>query len=239
MNKEVTNAISHLFEKYRIEAAEWKDFIPGCFLTDENSTGRYIPLQTWRYNRKFIELRNIISGGTVEDPRMFRFCALGDKHQWTLRSLIYRECDLCEFLGNSAIASVHAVLNETAGSIIARLANGIICSVEIGAQLEKGSAMIDRHEIIARRGVAGDIVVDTQKPQSSIYMFTASGENAYKDIDFELFGLAESDIEFVRAIFDVCKNTELQAAAKERHQHLTDLVDIVHQSNQHRKKIII
>ena len=239
MNKEVANAISGLLEKYQIEAIESKEFIPGCFLTEENNSGKYIPLQTWRYNRKFIELRNIISSGTIEDPRMFRFCALGDKHQWTLHSLVYRECDLCEFLGNSAIVSVHAALNETAGSIIAKLANGIICSVEIGAQLEKDVTMIDRHEIIARRGVASDIVVDTQKPQNSIYTFTASGECDYKDVDFELFGLDEPDIEFVRAAFDVCKNPELQVTSQERHRHLTALVATIHQSNHLREKITI
>jgi hypothetical protein len=184
-------------------------------------------------------LRNIVNSRTVEEPRMFRCCALGDRHQWTLRSLIYRECDLCEFLGGSGIVSVHAVLNETAGSIIAKLANGIICSVEVGTQPEKGAAMIDRHEIIARRGVAADIVVDTQKPQSSIYLYTASGESAYRDIDFELFGLDEPDIEFVRAAFDACKNPELQIASRERHQHLTAVVDAILRSNQCREKIII
>jgi len=237
MDKNKVNAIESLLKKYQIEAVESKEFIPGCFLTEDVDAGKLIPLQTWRYNRKFIELRNIINSGTIEEPRMFRFCALGDKHQWTLRSLIYRECDLCEFLGNSAIASVHAVLNETAGNIIAKLSNGIICSVEIGAQLEKGSSLIDRHEIIARRGVAGDIVVDSQKPQHSIYTFTAAGENAYKDVDFELFGLDEPDVEYVRAAFDVCKNPALQVVLQERHRHLTALVETIYQSDQHREKI--
>jgi hypothetical protein len=234
----VSNAISGLLKKYRIDPIESKEFIPGCFLTDENSSG-YIPLPSWRYNRKFTELRRIIDSRTIEDPLMFRFCALGDRDQWTLRSLIYRECDLCEFLGDSPVVSVHAVLNETAGSIIARLSNGIICSVETGAQLEKGSAMIDRHEIIARRGVAGDIAVDTQIPQNSVYTFTASGERAYKDVDYELFGLDEPDIEFVRAAFDVCKNPAMQVALQERHQHLTAVVNTIHQSNQTQKRLDI
>ena len=236
---DLVNAISSLLEKYKIKAVESKEFIPGCFLTDEIDSDKHIPLQSWRYNRKFTELRNIIKSGTIEEPRMFRFCALGDKHQWTLSSLIYRECDLCEFLGDSVIVSVHAVLNETAGSVIAKLANGIICSVEIGAQLEKGANMIDRHEIIARRGVASDIVVDTQKPQGSVYTFTASGEHTYKDVDFELFGLDEQDIEFARSVFDVCKHPDLQGASWERHQHLTTLVEAVNQSNQLREKITI
>jgi len=239
MKSEIANAIGSLLEKYRIANVEAKEFIPGCFLTEESDAEKYIPLQSWRYNRKFVELRNIIQGATIEDPRMFRFCAMGDKHQWTLRSLIYRECDLCAFLGDSPIVAVHAVLNETAGSIVARLSNGIICSVEVGAGLEKDTSMIDRHEIIARRGVASDVVVDTQKPQNSIYTFTAAGEKAYRDVDFELYGLDEPDIEFVRAAFDACRHPELQAASQERHQQLTTLVDAVFQSNQLRKKITI
>ena len=239
MDKEVANAIDSLLKKYQIKADESKEFISGCFLTDENDSGTYIPLQPWRYNRKFVELRRIVDSRTIEEPLMFRFCALGDKHRWTIDSLIYRECDLCEFLGDSAIISVHAVLNESAGSVIAKLANGVICSVEIGAQLEKGSKMIDRHEIIARRGVASDIVVDTQIPQNSVYTFTDSGSRAYRDIDFELFGLDEPDIEFARAVFDICKNPALQTTLIERHKHLTALVDTIHQSNHLKKRFDI
>ncbi len=235
--QEVANAVAGLLEKYRMQPIGSKEFAPGCFLTDEKDSEKRVPLQSWRYNRKFVELRKIIEGGSVEEPRMLRFCALGDKHRWTLHSLIYRECDLCEFLGGSPIVSVHAVLNGTAGSLIARLANGIICSVEVGAQLEKGRAMIDRHEIIARRGVACDIVVDVQIPQSSIYTFTSSGGRAYKDVDYELFGLDEPDIELARAIFDVCKNPGLKNASRERHRHLTAVLEAAHQSNQTRKKI--
>ena len=236
MKQEVANAIDGLLQKYGIEAIDSTVFIPGCILIEEDSAGT-IPLQPWRYNRKFVELRRIVENRTIEEPRMFRFCALGDKQQWTLRSLIYRECDLCEFLGDSPIVSVHAVLNDTAGSVIARLVNGIICSVEVGAQLEKGAAMIDRHEIIARRGVASDIVVDTQIPQNSIYTFTDSGNRAYKDIDNELFGLSEPDIELARAVFDVCKNPDLKKAAFERHQHLTALVDTIYQSDHTGKRM--
>jgi hypothetical protein len=50
MNVEVENAIDSLLKKYRIEAGGLKEFIPGCFLTEEN---KFIPLQPWRYNRKF------------------------------------------------------------------------------------------------------------------------------------------------------------------------------------------
>jgi len=55
--------------------------------------------------------------------------------------------------------------------------------------LPVGTAMIDRHELIAGRGVACDRVVDTQVPQDSIYALTGDGERRYTDTDAELFGL--------------------------------------------------
>lgn len=221
--KQIESAIKGLLEKYNIKPIDYKE----------------IPMQPWRYNRKIIELRKLIADKTVEHPCMFRFCALGDISKWTVRSLIYREFDLCEFLGDSPVVSVQAALNGRAGNIIAKLLNGIICSVEIGALLQKGAEMVDRHEIIARRGVASDIVVDTQRPQSSVYLFTEKGEKKYKDVDFELYGLEETDIDIVRSVFEACKQPDLQKSFVERHKHLSALVDVAFQSDKFKKKIVL
>lgn len=221
--QEVENAVKSLLVKYNIPPAGYKD----------------APLLPWRYNRKFVELFKLIDSGTVEYPCMFRFCAIGDAFRWTIRSLMYREFDLCEFLGNSPVVSVQAVLNKKAGSVIAKLENGIICSVEVGALLKKGTMMNDRHEIIARRGVASDIVVDTQHPQSSIYTFTEEGEKEYKDVDNELYGLSETDVELARSAFEFCKQPTLLAMLNDRHTHLSALVDAAFESDRTKKKVII
>ena len=71
---------------------------------------------------------------------------------------------------------------------------------------------MDRHEIIARRGIACDRVVDTQVPQSSIYQFTANGEKRYTDIDTELFGFSNAEILLIRAAFEVLRQPELADA---------------------------
>ena len=70
---------------------------------------------------------------------------------------------------------------------------------------------MDRHEIIARRGVASDRTVDTQVPQSSIYEWTAGGLATFTDVDTELFGLPNDQIWAVRAAFTVLMKPELAA----------------------------
>lgn len=231
-------ALNALLQKYKVKKLEDINFAPGYTFINKETSKSDAPLQSWRYNRKFTELRNLIVNEFVEHPSMFRFCAIGD-NKWNLAALIYREFDLCEFIGSCNIVSVHATLNQASGSVVARLANGVICSIEIGASLPEGTSMIDRHEIIARRGVASDIVVDTQVPQSSIYTFSESGNKKFKDIDNELYGLEETDVEFIRSIFESCKCPELVKSSKERHIHLVALIDEAFKSDKLCKKIIL
>ena len=82
-------------------------------------------------------------------------------------------------------------------------------SVECGINLPAGAEPMDRHEIIARRGVASDRTVDTQVPQSSIYEWTGTGLQTFTDVDTELFGLPNEQIWIVRAAFAVLMNPSL------------------------------
>ena len=78
--------------------------------------------------------------------------------------------------------------------------------------LPENTDEIDRHEIIARRGVASDRVVDTQVPQASIYKFTAEGEERFTDTDTELFGFEQEEILLVRAAYAVLCDMKLAKA---------------------------
>lgn len=123
-----------------------------------------VPLQPWRCNRKYQELKNMVSSGTLEQPCLLRFCHLTDSNT-SLEEMLYREFDLAEFILGEQIAALHAAFTDNrAGSVIIRMKSGIVGSVEVGNQLPGGSPEVDRHEIIARRGVGSDIVVDTQIP---------------------------------------------------------------------------
>lgn len=235
----IQDALDGLVKKYDIVFDRSIHMYPGWkFLTKELAPDE-VPLLSWRSNRKFVELHKIISENVVEHVCMLRFCCLTDK-SLDLSALIYREFDLCEFIGQGKITSLHAALTDgEGGNIIVKLDNGIICSVEIGNQLPYESKIIDRHEIIARRGVASDLVVDTQIPQQSIYTYTGKGSVGYKDVDNELFGLDEMEIEIVRSAFDFLKNPRHEVSYLQQHNHLSQLVNAAFTSNEECRKIEI
>lgn len=225
-------------QKYEVKAQSLFNLLPGWHFLQSDLNENDIPLLTWRVNRKFTELQKIVSEQTIENVSMLRFASMGSKKEWSLEVLMYREFDLCEFLTGSKITSLHATFsNNSAGSVIVKLANGVIGSVEIGVQAPVERRLIDRHEIIARRGVASDIVVDTQIPQSSIYAFTERGRSDYKDVDNELFGLDEIQVEWVRSAFDFYKKPEQSKELIKQHNHLSRLVSAALESNSKKLKI--
>ncbi|MDD2461932.1 MAG: hypothetical protein GX748_17530 [Lentisphaerae bacterium] len=172
-----------------------------------------VPLLPWRVERRYVELKKIIDGGTLEQVSTLRFAVMRGGAR--LEHLVYREFDLCEWMAGSPIRKAFAAVSGgKVANVIATLANGMSASVECSAALPEGAAEIDRHEIIARRGVACDRVVDTQVPQASIYAFTADGVKTYTDTDAELFGFSDAEIWAVRAAFAVLKAPALAAEWK-------------------------
>ena len=233
--KEATNKLAR---KYEVEVKSELNLLPGWQFLDKKLTDNDIPLLSWRYNRKFIELKKIVAQEVVEDVSMLRFCSLGDPGIWSLNSLMYRELDLCEFLTGSKIVSLHATLSyNLAGNIIVKMESGVIGSIEIGIQVPSGKPLIERHEIIARRGVASDIVVDTQVPQNSIYTYTQKGDFGYKDIDNELFGMDEFQVEWARSSFELLKSPGQSEQLIKQHDHLSRLVKSALESNSNKLKV--
>jgi hypothetical protein len=248
-NKDIEKALTELLEKYSIKPPEVfhlskegdanaLKLLPGYYFID-SPPGKYqIPLLTWRVKRKFIELKKIIADSIIENVCLFRFCCMGSKDKWSLSTLLYREMDLLEYIGNGKIISVQSVISdEKAGNAIVRLDNGALCSIEVGVQMPSDTPMVDRHEIIARRGVTSDLVVDTQVPQSSIYIYTSKGENRYTDVDMELYGFDDLQIDQIRSAFQVLKDPELGIKWQQQHKHLVTLVKMVFESNSKRGKL--
>ncbi len=170
-----------------------------------------VPLVPWRVERRFVELKKIVDGGTLEGVSTLRFAAFqagGD-----LAGILAEQLDLAEFLGGAEVRRVFAVLapGDAACNAVLRLANGLSCCIEAGTALPAGSAPMDRHEIIARRGVASDRVVDSQVPQASIYEWTSAGARQWTDVDSELYGLENREIWTVRAAFEVLGHPGLGA----------------------------
>ena len=83
--------------------------------------------------------------------------------------------------------------------------------IECSCGLPAGTPLLDSHEVIARRGVASDRVVDTQVPQHSIYVWNEDGTATYTDVDTELFGLPDEAIWTVRAAFTLLSHPSLAA----------------------------
>ena len=208
MCEKMNRSLAFLREKYGCPAGE---IVQGTeFFELALPSGDRLPLLPWRVERRFVELKKIIDGKTLEDVSTFRFASFsagGDSVKAAAREL-----DLASFLAGSPVKQLFAVRSgEAACNILARLENGMSASVECGIKLPAGAAPLDRHEIIARRGVASDRAVDTQVPQSSIYEWTPSGFQTFTDVDTELFGLPNDQIWIVRAAFAVLMKPELAA----------------------------
>lgn len=172
-------------------------------------SGQEIPLLRWRAERRFTELKNLLDGGTLEGVSTLRFATFragGD-----LLPPLAAELDLACHLTGSRIVRLYAVMapSDRACNVILHLENGVSGCVECGVGLPPGTAPVDRHEVIARRGVASDRTVDTQVPQSSIYLWGEQGARTYTDTDFELYGLPDEGIWTVRAAYAILLHPEL------------------------------
>ena len=158
------------------------------------------PLLPGRMERKIVELKKMTENGTLEGVSTLRFAAFAAKGA-DLEAMLAKELDLAAYLGASDVVRVMAVANGSAINVLAKLANDVNVSVEIGAGLPKGDIGYDRHEIIAKRGVACDQTVDTHTPHASIRCWDAKGAVEYTDVDTELFGLTYEEVWNVRAAF--------------------------------------
>ena len=158
------------------------------------------PLLPGRMERKIVELKKITENGTLEGVSTLRFAAFAPKGT-DMEAMLAKELDLAAYLGASDVVRVMAVANGSAINVLAKLANDVNVSVEIGAGLPKGELGYDRHEIIAKRGVACDQTVDTHTPHASSRCWDEKGAFEYTDVDTELFGLTYEEIWNVRAAF--------------------------------------
>jgi len=205
----MNSALLELCEKYSV-AARGTIAEENGDLTLTCSCGKKTMLLPWRVERRFFELKNMLNNGTLEDLSTLRFCTV--RHGGCLKKQLAKEMDLAVFFTGISIKSVFAVCGAEKGSaanVIAKLANDLNVSIECSTKLPAGAQAIDRHELIASRGVASDQVVDTQVPQSSVYVYTDKGEERYTDTDTELFGFSYDEIWTIRAAFAALSNTKL------------------------------
>ena len=197
-----------------------------------------IPLRPWRSERRFQELRNLVENQTITPVLMCRFACITDGLRLPLDGALYREFDLAEWLGGAPIVAIYAAIDgERAANAIVRLENDVVCSVEAGTTLPAGTRMHDRHELIARRGVASDRVVDTQVPQSSVYVWSDSGAGEFTDTDAELPGLDSDSVALVRAAYDVLSRPDSHEELRCEHERLRRLVTVAYESDRQCRRL--
>jgi len=196
---DINNALKMLCDKYSVNK---NVEIVGATATVD---GKALPLLPWRAERRFVEFKNLVTGDFVKGISTMRVCHIDSKDK-DLFEILYREIDICEWTLSSKICEIFAIKNDNALNVIAKTDKGYICTFELATTLNDDAEVIDKHEIIAEKGVVCDRTVDTQVPQSSIYVFGSEGNTKYTDVDAELFGLNINDCAKVRFAFDIAKN---------------------------------
>ena len=190
--------LDFLLDKYSVETkAELKD------LKVATIDGVNTPILSHRLERRFIELKNIVQGGTLQGISVMRVARIVKKGTDVFAEL-YRELDLCQYILGRKILGIMAMQNDNTLNVIATAEGQVVCTIEISATLVKGEIAKDKHEIISQRGIACDVVVDAQLKQDSIYVFGAENKK-FTDVDFELYGLSIEDIAVVRSAFTIAQ----------------------------------
>ena len=98
--------LSYLLSKYQVAAEGEARLVKGknALLIGEKEYA----LLPWRYERRMVELKNLLNDGTLKDPCVLRTTLITHKDE-CLRCMIKREFDIAEFLFDSKIVAVYAV----------------------------------------------------------------------------------------------------------------------------------
>lgn len=221
MNK-LQEKLDFLLDKYSVETkAELKD--DRTVVID----GKDVPFLSALYERRFLELKNIVNNGTLVGISVMRIARTVAKGA-DIYDELYREFGICQYVLNRKIASVAVMENENVLNAIARTEDGVVCTFEISATLSANDEPKDKHEIISQRGIACDIVVDAQLKQDSIYVFGEENQK-YTDVDFELYGLSIGEASIVRGAFSVARNKNADELI-EIDKNLSALVELAKKS---------
>lgn len=206
-----------LLDKYSVDVK--------ATLTDGGNSlkinGESYPVLPYQSERRFIELRNLVLNKRVGNMCTYRIGHTAQKGT-DLFTLLTREIGILEFTVDSKVKEIFAIRSENAMNCIAETENGCVCTIELAATLN-GTPDIDKHEIITDNGVACDRVVDTQTPQSSIYVYGKENKT-FTDTDAELYGLSEMEINTVRNAFLMAKCDATRVANKQTAEHIAAVV---------------
>lgn len=163
---------------------------------------RNVPMYHWQCKRRYIELRNIIDTEMIKTPLALRIHHIVPHDDFTrsLKDILVFEADLVRFLTGQKISKVFSDFSgESYTNCIASTENNVKVSMELGFSPD-GSQPVLLHEIVAKTGIASDVVVDTQTQQYPIYIFKGKETLTYNDVDNELYNLDNTEADCIRFI---------------------------------------
>ena len=111
--KDLQAKLDFLLDKYSVEAK--------AVLKNRKIAlieGKEIPLLPHRHERRFIELKNVVKGGTLEGLSVMRVARIVAKSNDIFDEL-YRELDLCRFILGRKIVGIIAFQNDNTLNVIA------------------------------------------------------------------------------------------------------------------------
>ena len=154
--KKMNKGLDFLREKYGAKKGE-------ITLKDGHCYVGATPLLPGRMERKIVELKKMTENGTLEGVSTLRFASFapgGSRSRATvsdaqervppkvaaqLQAMLAKELDLAAYLGASDVVRVMAVASGAAINVLAKLANDVNVSVEVGAGLPRSEAAYRPH----------------------------------------------------------------------------------------------
>ncbi len=191
-----------------------KSFADDCY---EN-----VPMFHWQAQPKYIQLRGLIDRRMVEPALAMRIHHMvsHDSFTRTLKDIAVFETNLFEFITRSEIDHVFADFSgDVYTNCIMSTKNNLKASMELGF-LPDGSEPVLLHEVVARTGIASDLPVDTQTVQYPIYVFKGEKTEKYNEIDFELYGMNNTEADCIRFILWALTDAERIRQLRRDYAHI-------------------
>ena len=181
-----------------------------------------VPLYHWQAQPKYIQLKGLLDRKMVTPALAMRIHHLVPHGEFTrsLKDIFVFETELLQFITGQQVNKVFADFSgEVYTNCIMSTDGNVKASMELGF-LPDGSEPVLLHELVCRNGVASDLPVDIQTVQYPIYVFKGKETLKYNEIDFELYGMDNTQADCIRFILAVLKAPERVKALQESIDHI-------------------
>ena len=181
-----------------------------------------VPLYHWQAQPKYIQLKGLLDRKMVTPALAMRIHHLVPHGEFTrsLKDIFVFETELLQFITGQQVNKVFADFSgEVYTNCIMSTDGNVKASMELGF-LPDGSEPVLLHELVCRNGVASDLPVDIQTVQYPIYVFKGKETLKYNEIDFELYGMDNTQADCIRFILAVLKAPERVKALQGSIDHI-------------------